>query len=399
MDEIRGKIEQTVPGVKIELALLMEDLIGDLTAVPQPIEIKLYSDSLSELRSLAPRVAAVISRVRGVVDVKSGIVLAGDALEVKVDRTKAALEGVDPESITRMLNDYLTGVVITKIQKEVKMVGVRVWIPQGLRESTSTIGNLLLRAPDGHSFPLRRIAELVPVSGQPEITSENLKPMVAVTGRISGRDLGSVMGEINQALERPGLMPQGVYFEWGGLYKQQQIAFKGLLAVFVAAIALVFLLLLFLYERFRIVLAIMAIPLLSLSAVFIGLWLTGIELNISAMMGMTMIVGIVTEVAVFYFSEFEDLLLISETRETLPALIEAGKNRMRAIVMSTFVTVLTLLPLALAIGQGSAMQQPLAIAIISGLLIQIPLVLIVMPTLYHLLSSKKSVRNSAAIEG
>ena len=209
MDEIRGKIEQTVPGVKIELALLMEDLIGDLTAVPQPIEIKLYSDSLSQLRSLAPRVAEIISRIRGVVDVKNGIVLAGDALEIKVDRTKAALEGVDPERITRMLNNTLTGVVTTKIQKEVKMIGVRVWIPQNLRASTTTIGQLLLRAPDGHLFPLRRIARLVPVSGQPEISSENLKPMVAVTGRISGRDLGSVMGEVGRALRTPGLIPPG----------------------------------------------------------------------------------------------------------------------------------------------------------------------------------------------
>ena len=143
----------------------------------------------------------------------------------------------------------------------------------------------------------------------------------------------------------------------------------------------------------------MAIPLLSLSTVFIGLWLTGTELNISAMMGMTMIVGIVTEVAIFYFSEYGDLLSISETGDITPTLIEAGKNRMRPIVMSTFVAVLTLLPLALAIGQGAAMQQPLAIAIISGLLIQIPLVLIVMPTLYHLLSSKKSIIKSSNLGG
>ena len=390
MDEIRGKIEHNVPGVKIELAQLMEDLIGDLTAVPQPIEIKLYSDNLSQLRSLAPKVAAAISTIRGVVEVKNGIVLAGDALEIKVDRTKAALEGVDPETITGIVDNYLSGTVTTQIQKGIKMVGVRVWVPPQVRQRSESVGDLLLRAPDGHLFPLRRVAGIIPVTGQPEITSENLKPMVAVTGRISGRDMGSVMGEVNRLLSRPGLIPQGVYFELGGMYKQQQIAFKGLMAVFVGAIALVFLLLLFLYERFRIVLAIMAIPLLSLSTVFIGLWLTGTELNISAMMGMTMIVGIVTEVAIFYFSEYGDLLSISETGDITPTLIEAGKNRMRPIVMSTFVAVLTLLPLALAIGQGAAMQQPLAIAIISGLLIQIPLVLIVMPTLYHLLSVTKT---------
>ncbi|MBI3753501.1 MAG: efflux RND transporter permease subunit [Deltaproteobacteria bacterium] len=390
MDEIRSKIEHNVPGVKIEFAQLMEDLIGDLTAVPQPIEIKLYSDNPAQLRSLAPRVAAAISNIPGVVDVRDGIVLAGDALEIKIDRTKAALEGVDPEAVTRTLRDYLTGAVTAQIQKGIKMVGVRVWIPQNLRAATTDIGNLLLHAPDGHLFPLRRVASVLPVAGQPEITSENLKPMIAVTGRISGHDMGSVIQKVRQALMRPGLIPQGVYFELGGMYKQQQIAFKGLIAVFIGAIALVFLLLLFLYERFKIVLAIMVIPMLSLSAVFIGLWLTGTELNISAMMGMTMIVGIVTEVAIFYFSEYGDL---TETMDTLPALIEAGKNRMRPIVMTTVVAILTLLPLALAIGRGAAMQQPLAIAIISGLLIQIPLALVVMPAIYYLLSSRKGIVN------
>ncbi|MEQ1669025.1 MAG: efflux RND transporter permease subunit, partial [Sulfuriferula sp.] len=105
----------------------------------------------------------------------------------------------------------------------------------------------------------------------------------------------------------------------------------------------------------------------------------GIELNISAMMGMTMIIGIVTEVAIFYFSEFRDL----ESRMSLSAaLILAGQNRMRPIAMTTFAAILTLLPLAFALGQGSGMQQPLAVAIIAGLLVQLPLVLIVMPVLY-----------------
>jgi multidrug efflux pump subunit AcrB len=137
----------------------------------------------------------------------------------------------------------------------------------------------------------------------------------------------------------------------------------------------------------------MAIPLLSISAVFIGLWATGIELNISAMMGMTMIVGIVTEVAIFYFSELQSL---PAGMARVEALIEAGKNRMRPIAMTTLAAILTLLPLALAIGQGSAMQQPLAIAIISGLVVQLPLVLLVMPVLFSLLekTEKRTNRNA-----
>jgi CzcA family heavy metal efflux pump len=384
MDEIRAKVERNVPGIDIELAQLMEDLIGDLTSVPQPIEVKLYGDSQKQLADVSRRVADAVAGIPGVVDVKSGIVLAGDALEIQVDRTKAALEGVDPDSITRMLNDYLTGAVTTEVQEGIKMVGVRVWIDHDLRATAQEISNLMMRGPDGRMFPLGRVASIKAVTGQPQITSENLKTMTAATGRITGRDMGSVIRDVRAVLARPGLIPQGVYVELGGMYEQQQIAFRGLIAVFLAALALVCLLLLFLYERFRIVLAIMALPVLSLSAVFVGLWLTGTELNISAMMGMTMIVGIVTEVAIFYFSEYSDL---AQTRDMRPALIEAGKNRMRPIMMTTFVAILTLLPLALALGQGAAMQQPLAIAIISGLLVQIPLALLVLPTLYYLVST------------
>jgi multidrug efflux pump subunit AcrB len=146
----------------------------------------------------------------------------------------------------------------------------------------------------------------------------------------------------------------------------------------VTAVLLVFVLLLFLYERFLGALAILLTTLLALSAVFAGLWLTGTEINISSMMGMTMIVGIVTEVAIFYFSEYHAL---PGDLERSAALILAGKTRLRPIAMSTLAAILALLPLALGIGQGAAMQQPLAIAIISGLCIQLPLVLIVLPVL------------------
>ena len=133
MNSIRTQVEQQVPGLEIELAQLMEDLIGDLTAVPQPIEIKIYSDDAQRLRSLAHKVKHAIDKVPGVVDTNSGIHPAGDALEVHVDRVKAALEGVDPEAVTRLLESYLGGTVTTRIQRGPKLVGVRVWIPKALR--------------------------------------------------------------------------------------------------------------------------------------------------------------------------------------------------------------------------------------------------------------------------
>src|ERR1019366_2998060 len=123
---------------------------------------------------------------------------------------------------------------------------------------------------------------------------------------LNGRDLGSAASEVRGKLGRVGFLPKSVRYELGGLYAQQQIAFQGLMLVFAAAVALVFVLLLFLYEQFAIAIAILLMPLLATCFVFVGLWLTGVELNITAMMGMTMIIGIVTEVAIFFFSEFED---------------------------------------------------------------------------------------------
>ena len=387
MDDVRTHIENSIPGLKIEMAQLMEDLIGDLTAVPQPIEIKLYSDDSELLRKLGPQVAEAIRRIPGVVDVKDGIVLAGDALDIKVDRVKASLEKVDPESVTQMVGDYLSGAVTTQIQRGPKMVGVRVWIPQDVRATQDSVNDLRLRAPDGHLFPLRRVATLSVITGQAEIMRDDLRQMIAVTGRISGRDMGSAIRAVKATLERPGLLPQGMYYAFGGLYAQQRIAFAGLIAVFFSAVVLVFLLLLFFYESFRVALAVLGTTLLAMSGVFIGLWITQTEINISSMMGMTMVVGIVTEVAIFYCSEYYDL---GGSLDRHTALVLAGKNRMRPIAMTTFAAILALLPLALGIGQGATMQQPLAIAIIAGLVVQLPLVLVVLPVLLSTLRVEKT---------
>ena len=203
--------------------------------------------------------------------------------------------------------------------------------------------------------------------------------MLAVTARIEDRDMGSTMHDIKAAVQKLSL-PAGAYIEYGGLYQEQQKSFYDLLIVFLSAVLLVMVLLLFLYEDFFIVASILITTLLSLSGTFIGLWLTQTELNISAMMGMTMVIGIVTEIAIFYFAE-----LITYPQREVTELIKAGIMRMRPILMTSIIAILALMPLAIGIGTGSTMQQPLAIAIISGLIFAVPLVLCLMPGLYWLL--------------
>ena len=188
MSEIRRRADDRVPGLRIETAQLMEDLIGDLTAVPQPIEVKLFGDNEALLRKTAPEVAATIRRVPGVVEVFDGVTVVGDAVDIRVDRVKASLEGLDPEAVTRQVRDQLEGSVASQIQAGEKMIGVRVWMPSGLRDRISRIRHLLLRAPDGHYLPLKRVAAISIATGQAQVMREDLRQMVAVTGRIEGRD-------------------------------------------------------------------------------------------------------------------------------------------------------------------------------------------------------------------
>ncbi len=392
MNSVRQRVEREVPGLEIEFAQLMEDLIGDLTAVPQPIEVKLFGPDAGVLREQAVRVANTIATLPGVVDVKSGVVLAGDAVRIRVDRLKAEMLGLDPDTVTRLGRIALEGDVTTTVQRGEKTVGIRVWTAPDVRSRFDRIRDLRLFTPGGTLVRLGQVATLETEVGQPQLTREDLKSMVAVTGRIFGRDLGSVMRDVRSAVSGVAL-PAGVYVQYGGLYQEQQSSFRGLLTVLVAAALLVFLVLLYQYESFAAPVAILAMDLFAATAVFSGLWWTGTELNISSLMGLTMILGISSEAAVFFMTQWKDSLGRVPFAE---ALVEAGRLRFRPIVMTALAAILALLPLALGIGQGAAMLQPLAIAIIAGLVLTLPAVLLLLPVLFSLLRGERHESNPAA---
>ncbi len=380
MDDVREAVEKSVPGLEIEPLQLMEDLLGDLTGRPQPVVVNLFGEDEAALTALAPKVASAIEKVNGLSSIENGVVPAGDAIEVHVDRIKASLEGLNPDLVTQSINDLLSGGVATQIQQNQKSVNVRVWTPTNVRQTRDDLTALRVRAPDGHLVPLSRIATFTLLPGQPEITRLDLQRTVAITAR-SSRDLGSTIRDVRLALDQPGVIPSSVRYTLGGQYEEQRAAFKGTLRVVIAAGALVFLLLLLLYERIRVAVAILLTTAVAIAAVMIGLRATGTELNISSMMGMVMIVGNVTEVAIFYYSEFE---VLDPKSDRNIRLIEAGTHRLRAITMTTLAAILALLPLALDLGHSAGMLRPLAIAIITGLAVQLPLVLILLPSLLTL---------------
>jgi CzcA family heavy metal efflux pump len=376
MSDLRQRVEATVPGLEVETAQLMEDLIGDLISNPQPIEIKVYGADRATLQDAAARIAAAIGKVDGVVEVFNGTRIAGDAIDIRVDRVRAAMEGVDPQAASIQVEQLLAGAITSQIQSGEKMIDIRVWTPESTRARIEQVGGLMLRAPDGHSFPLARIAEIHTVVGQPQQDRENLRDIVAVTARLEGRDLGSAIQDVQRVVAGLSL-PAGVGIDYGGIYAEQKNSFRELALVFLAALLLVAAVLMYLYERASIVVSILATSLLTLPGIFAALWLTGSELDLSSMMGLTMVIGIVTEVAVFYFAE------VDTTRQIGPAqLLRACAARLRPILMTSLIAILALLPLALGLGAGSEMQRPLAITIIAGLVTAVPLVLLFMPSFF-----------------
>lgn len=375
MADIRKRVEQTVPGLQIETIQLMGDVIGDLTAVPQPVEVKLYGNDPASLATAADQTLVALEAIHGVVEVQKSDRTAGDAINITLDPAHLALEGLDPASLSSQLEALVGGRPVGAIQAGERSLAIRLWSPETMRDRVSAIEDLMLRSSDGHILPLERVAKVEVLSGQPQSSRENLQPMTAVTGRLEGRDMGSAMTDVRRAMQGLSL-PAGVRYEFGGLYAEQQKSFTDLMTVFAAAFLLSGLLLVFLFRSLSQALAILGVVGLSVAGVLSGLMLTGTELNIAAMMGLTMVIGIIAELGVFYFAE------ISGEQPTHDDRIAAGKARLRPIFMSALIAILALAPLALKIGQGSALLAPMAVAIISGLIVGAPLVLIAAPILH-----------------
>jgi Cu/Ag efflux pump CusA len=215
-----------------------------------------------------------------------------------------------------------------------------------------------------------------------EINRENQKSMGVVTARLDNRDLGSTLKEIKSVLTKNVSLPSGYTIEYGGAYQEQQKAFKELMMILVSAILLVFIVILFLFRRIKIALAIISIAIFGVAGCLLSLYLTGTPLNVGSYTGIIMIVGIIGENAIFTYRQYQD----SDGSMTHLEKIEyAIAARLRPKLMTAFAAIMALMPLALGIGAGAQLHQPLAIAVIGGLVFALPLLLIVLPTILKLI--------------
>ncbi len=364
VDSIRDRILNSVPGVSIEFSQVLQDLIGDLSGVPEPIEVKVFGPDQKTIEATARQVANRMRSIHGLVDVFDGIVLSIPEQAVVVDDTLAAHYGLSADDIRAALNSVIQGTIATNVLSGDRLVGVRVRYPEVFHEDLGTLSEVILKSSSNARVPLASVTKINFLGETSEIARERQRPVVHVTARLEGIDLGTAVNQVKQGLAGMPLAA-GVSLEYGGLYAQQQQAFRELALVLVAGTIMMFLILVWEFARLAPAIACLIAAMSCLAGSFIALAVTGMTLNISSFMGIIMVAGITAKNGILLLDHAERE--VGAGAQPGAALFDAATVRLRPIVMTTLATAAGLFPLALGYGAGAKVQQPLAIAVIGGL--------------------------------
>jgi multidrug efflux pump subunit AcrB len=385
-DELRGKIVRSEPVIDVEFPHILEDLIGDLAWAPQPIEIKIYHSDEAVFKKLAHDIEEWLPHVKGVVDIVNQTIVIGPAVNFRVDLQKAGRAGFGVRDVADLEAAILDGELASQMIRGDRLIGIRVRYPAEYRSSIEKLRTLQLTSPTGVTVPLSSISEVEVEEGQTEIHRDNLRNMSAVTAHLSGRDLGSAMAEIRDRLFKEIAIPAGTEIEFGGLYQIQKESFLGLTQVLLMSILLIFIILVFEFRSFSHPIAILTATLLCGFGALLALYLTGSTLNISSFMGAIMVVGIIHKNGILMLDA--EKFYTARQYPLREAVFQAGRRRLRPILMTALATIFGMLPLALGVGSGAQMLQPLAIAVIGGVSVSMILSLLITPVLFCWLREK-----------
>ncbi len=388
-DEIRSKIEATLPVLTVDFGQVITDMLGDLMANSQPIEIKIFGNNHQKLEELSKQVADSVETVEGTADVFDGIIVSGPIFNVHPNEGSLKQFGLTTADLQTQIEANLGGIVVGSIPEKEQFTDIRLIYPLNNKTPLDKIRQVKICTSNGMYLPLSKFAGFSIESGVSEIQRENLQTMGVVTAGLDMRDLGSVMKDIQQKLSGIELPPtyQIVY---GGSFAEQQQSFSELLKILIISGMLVFLIVLFMFRSLKLSVIVIFISTLGIAGGVVALFLTGIPLNVGSYTGLIMIVGIIGENSIFTIQQFLTALAKSNVSEALSFAISA---RLRPKLMTATGAIVALAPLALGIGTGAQMHQPLAIAVIGGLVIALPLLLIVLPGLLKIFINKEQSAN------
>jgi HAE1 family hydrophobic/amphiphilic exporter-1 len=352
-----------------------------------PINMNLKGDDLQVLKQLSETLKEKIARVPGVVDVSSSLDQDKSEVRLRIDRARAVNVGVSTAQVVSTLGPLIGGMVATTYEdRDGDSYDVRVRLPEFYRRDPMQLRRLTLLAtgPAGTRalVPLGDISQTTLDLSPAKIQRLDLQRQVTLSASNAGIPLGDAINAIRERVEEVGL-PPGYKISWSGEAEDMAETFRYIFEALILAVILIYLILAAQFESFVAPLSIMISLPLSLVGVVSMLYLTGDTLNIMSLIGLIMLMGLVTKNAILLIDYTQ--VLRNRGLDRKSALIEAGRTRLRPIIMTTMAMIFGMLPLALALGPGAEMRAPMARAVIGGLITSTLLTLVMVPVVYTLL--------------
>ncbi|MFD1363292.1 efflux RND transporter permease subunit [Lentibacillus salinarum] len=368
----------SVPGA--EISVMATDSASGLG---DPVQISLSGPEHDVLQDLANDVTTAISEVDGVHNATSSAEEGTPQMHINIDSEQAAMYGLTEQQITGQIQLQFTGQTAAQYREDGSEMDVTLMYPEDERSTISDLEDMTIQSESGASVPLTTLVTLEEAQGPATLQRDNQQPQLNVTSEIAGRDLASITGDIQDRLDNMSL-PEGYSYDIGGQAEDMASSFADLSIALVFSIFLVYAVMAVQFENFLFPLIIMFSLPATVVGVLLGLFVTGLPLSIPAFIGIIMLAGIVVNNSIVLVDYINILRREEYGKDRYEAILEAGTNRLRPILMTTLTTILAMVPLGLALGEGAEMQQPLAVTIIFGLAISSIFTLLLIPVVYTL---------------
>ena len=379
-DKMRAAMEG-FPGMAISFSQPISCRIDELVAGTRAqLIVKLFGEDLDVLKAKADEIAACLGGIEGATDINVERVAGQPYITVRPDRARIARLGLNVEDVQSVVEAAVGGKTVTQVYEGDRYFDLQVRYPEARRNSVETIGAILVRTPGGARIPLSQVADIAMLEGPSQISRESGQRRIGVECNISGRDLGGFVAEARRAIGREVRLAPGYFLTWGGQFENQQRAMQRLAVILPVTIGLILLLLFLTFGSFRLaLLVILDLPFALVGGV-LALYVSGLYLSVPASVGFIALFGIAVLNGIVLLSYITQLQ--EEGKPTGEAIIQGCANRMRPVLMTATITILSLVPLLFAQGPGSEIQKPLAVVVVGGLISSTLLTLVVLPVLY-----------------
>lgn len=386
LDEVRRKLS-VITGANIEIGQPISHRIDAMLSGTQAsIAIKLFGDDLNRMFMIGNQIKAAVADVEGIADLNVEQQIERPELKIVPRRELLARYGITLPQFNEFVTVNMAGEVVSQVYEKGKSFNLVVRASEGNRNSMERIRNLMIDDAQGRKIPLTYVADVVSSTGPNTINRENVKRKIVISANTSGRDLRSVVNDIQERVEKEVSLPEGYHVEYGGQFESEQAASRVLLLASLMSIVVIFLLL---YMQFKNAaqsgVILLNLPLALIGGVF-ALWLTIGEVSIPAIIGFISLFGIATRNGMLLISHY-NLLREQEHMELRESIVHGSLDRLNPILMTALSSALALIPLALRGDlSGNEIQSPMAKVILGGLLTSTFLNGFIVPIVYELMN-------------